>query len=94
MRWGSSWIQRFAFALALAAGACLPPTPAAAQGRYQPQGAAQRHFADGEAALQAADSAAAAGDEAGAQARHAEAADAFEKALEADPAYIDAFAKF
>jgi tetratricopeptide (TPR) repeat protein len=75
-------------------GVFVAPAVAVAQGRYQPQGAAQRHFAEGERLLTAAETARAGGDAAAAEARTREAADAFEKALEADPAYVDAYAKF
>lgn len=79
--------------LALGGLACAPGE-AVAQGRYQPQGAAQRHYEAGERLLQAADAARAGKDENETRARYTEAADAFEKAILADPAYVDAYAKF
>lgn len=81
-------------ALLALGGLASAPGEAAAQGRYQPQGAAQRHYDEGERLLQAADAARAGKDENEARARYTEAADAFEKAIEADPAYVDAYAKF
>ncbi len=72
----------------------LHAPPAAAQGRYQPQGAAQRQFEQGLALLQAADAARGEKDEARAREKAGEAADAFERAIESDPAFLDAYAKF
>lgn len=90
-----AWSRRWSLAALVATGAvAFAPATAQAQGRYQPEGAAQRHFAEGERLLSAAEVARAAGDAATAEARTREAADAFEKALEADLAYVDALAKF
>ena len=87
-------LRRWSLACLLALGGVTTSAEAVAQGRYQPQGAAQRHYSEGERLLQAADTARADRDEKEAQARSAEAADAFERAIEADPAYVDAYAKF
>jgi tetratricopeptide (TPR) repeat protein len=91
-----AWSRRWSLAALVATGAVslAPPPAALAQGRYQPQGAAQRHYAEGERLLAAADAARTGGDAAAAEARTREAADAFEKAIEADAAYVDAYAKF
>lgn len=83
--------------LGLGAALCGPilldPIPVYAQGRYQAQGAAQRHFQDGEEALAEAEEARADADEDEAQARFKDAIDAFEKAIDVDPAYVDAYAR-
>ncbi len=83
--------------LGLGAALCGPivfdPAPVYAQGRYQAQGAAQRHFQDGEQALAEAEEAREDGDDAEARGHFGDAIDAFEKAIDVDPDYVDAYAR-
>ncbi|MCA9540378.1 MAG: tetratricopeptide repeat protein, partial [Myxococcales bacterium] len=83
--------------LALAALCALAPaaapTPAVAQGRYQAQGAAQRHFQEGDALQARGDRARADGDQKGAREAFKDAVSRFRKAIEADPGYVDAYAR-
>jgi tetratricopeptide (TPR) repeat protein len=65
-----------------------------AQGRYQPQAAASRHYEQGESLLRAADAERAEGKAADATARYLEAAAAFQRAFEGDAAFVDAYAKY
>ena len=65
--------------------------PAAAQGRYTPQGAAQRAFVNGVSLRDAGDARRADKDEKGARSKYTEAIEAFVAAQKADPAYIDAY---
>ena len=64
-----------------------------AQGRYVPQGAAQRHFQQGERLQQQGDELRQDGDEDGAKEKYRDAATAFADAVDADPAYIDAYGR-
>ena len=65
----------------------------AAQGRYVPQGAAQRHYQEGERFTEQGDALRQEGEEPGAMAKYEAAVEAFEEALDDDPAYIDAYAR-
>lgn len=67
--------------------------PVWAQGRYTPQGAAQRAYLNGEQLREAGDALRARKDDAGAQRKYAQAIDAFLAAKKADPAYIDVYVK-
>ena len=69
------------------------PDPAFAQGRYQPQGAAERLFEEGLSSWREGDGLRAKGDEVAALAAYEAAASAFESAIAADPDYIDAYLK-
>ncbi len=71
----------------------FPGGDATAQGRYVPQGAAQRHFENGERLQRQGDDLRQDGDEAGALERYREAAEAFADAIDADPAYIEAYGR-
>ena len=64
------------------------------QGRGQTQPAASRQFEQGEQALQAADAARARGDTRAAQTHLSEATAAFERALQADATFVDAYTKY
>lgn len=65
-----------------------------AQGRYVPQGAAQRHFQTGEKLQQQGDDLREEKDEAGAKSKYEAAAEAFSDAIDAEPAYLDAYARY
>jgi len=82
-----------ALSVALSAPIVLDPVPVYAQGRYQAQGAAQRHFQEGEQALAEAEEAREDGDSAEADGHFEDAIDAFEKALDVDPDYVDAYGR-
>jgi tetratricopeptide (TPR) repeat protein len=71
----------------------LAPALAVAQGRYQPQGAAQRAFSEGERLREQGDALRARGELEEAKERYAEALSAMNEARKADPAYIDAIVK-
>ncbi len=77
----------------LAGALSLLCADALAQGRYVPQGAAQRHFQQGERLQQQGDELRQDGDESGAKDKYSDAASAFSDAVDADPAYIDAYAR-
>lgn len=64
-----------------------------AQGRYTPQGAAQRAWQSGEQLREAGDALRARKDEKGAREKYADAIEAFLDAKKADPAYIDVYIK-
>lgn len=66
-------------------------SPAAGQGRYTPQGAAQRAFVNGVSLRDAGDARRAEKDESGARDKYTEAIEAFLAAHKADPAYIDVY---
>ncbi len=63
------------------------------QGRYTPQGAAQRYFQEGERAQAQGDELREAKETEGANKRYAAAAEAFHEAIGADPAYVDAYVR-
>ena len=64
---------------------------AQAQGRYTPQGAAQRAFVNGLSLREAGDARRAEKDEAGARSKYTDAIEAFLAARKADPAYVDVY---
>lgn len=64
-----------------------------AQGRYTPQGAAQRAWQSGEQLREAGDALRARKDEKGAREKYAEAIEAYLDAKKADPAYVDVYVK-
>ncbi|MEZ4467851.1 MAG: tetratricopeptide repeat protein, partial [bacterium] len=67
--------------------------PALGQGRYQPQGAAQRAYLEGERLREAGDALRARGKADDAREKYSEALDALLDAHKADPAYIDVYVK-
>lgn len=69
---------------------CGTPGAAVAQGRYAPKGAASRHAEEGDRLRKAGDRLRIQGDQEAATARWTEAAERFEAARAADPAYLDA----
>ncbi|MFN3202033.1 MAG: tetratricopeptide repeat protein [Bradymonadia bacterium] len=76
-------------------GAAATSTPSAtwAQGRYAPQGEAQRHFQRGERLLAEANQTRAEGETKASKAAFTEATEAFEQALEEDPNYVAVYPK-
>lgn len=73
---------------------CLAPAGSTwAQGRYTPQGAAQRAWESGEQLRQAGDALRARNEEQAAREKYADAVEAFLDAKKADPAYIDVYVK-
>lgn len=78
---------------AATAGPLALTAPAHGQGRYQAQGAAQRHFQDGEEALGRAEEAREDGEADEAEDAFEDAIGAFEKAIDVDPDYVDAYAR-
>jgi len=85
---------RFRRLIFLTATLSLAALSALAQERAQPQAAASRLFEQGEQALEVAEAARARGDARAAQAHLSEATIAFERALQADAAFVDAYTKF
>lgn len=89
-------MRRLLAPMLIAATATAPlvaPTPAVAQGRYQSQGAATRHFQSGEAAFARGEEARAEGDADDAAEAFRDAIADFKKAIDADPQLIDAYAR-
>ncbi|MCB9550434.1 MAG: tetratricopeptide repeat protein [Myxococcales bacterium] len=89
-------MRRLLAPVLLAATATAPivaPLPAAAQGRYQSQGAAARHFQSGEASFARGEEARAEGDAEAADEAFKDAIADFRKAIDADPDLVDAYAR-
>jgi tetratricopeptide (TPR) repeat protein len=84
------WFWRSWWVALLVCGVC---TTGWAQGRYTPQGAAQRAYLNGESLREAGDALRARKDDKGAQRKYADAIEAFLDAKKADPAYIDVYVK-
>jgi tetratricopeptide (TPR) repeat protein len=71
----------------------MAPSDASAQGRYQPEGPARRAYESAEAVRQQGDALSRAKDAEGAAAKYREALEGFQEAVQADGAYIDAYAR-
>lgn len=71
----------------------VAPTASHAQGRYQSQGVANRHFQSGETDLARGEEARAEGDTDDANDAFRDALDDYKKAIDADPDFIDAYAR-
>ncbi|MCB9545830.1 MAG: tetratricopeptide repeat protein [Myxococcales bacterium] len=85
--------MRVAVILSWALLGALAAGPALGQGRYQPQGAAQRAYLEGERLREAGDALRARGKTDDAKEKYADALDALLDAQKADPAYIDVYVK-
>lgn len=86
-------LPRALLAACLVGPLAAPPSTALAQGRYQAQGAAQRHFQEGEEAITRGERAREEGEREEADDAFRDAIAAFRKAIDVDPDYVDAYAR-